>query len=55
MNLTNVLFLLMILIELELLLHLQLKDEDLVILMGCECGVIFDVTPIQNPLAKQVE
>ena len=55
MNLTDVLFHLMILIELELLLHLQLKDEDLLILMEYECGVIFDVTPIQNPLAKQVE
>ena len=54
MNLTNVQYHPMILIELELLLHLQLKDEDLWILMGYECGVIFDVIPIQNHLAKQV-
>ena len=55
MYLINVQFYLMILIELGLLLHLQLKDEDLLILMGYECGVIVDVTPIQNPLARQVE
>ena len=55
MNLINVQFHLMLLIELGLLLHLQLKDEDLLILMGYEYGVIFDVTPIQSPLTKQVE
>jgi len=55
MNLINVLYHPKIVIEPELLLHLQLKDEDLLILVGYGRGVIFDVIPRQNHQATQVE